>query len=184
MSEKKFKKNKAKDIAFIALFSVLIAVCSWISVPYVIPFTMQTFAVFLAFFCLGGKRGTVSVCVYLLLGLIGVPVYANFTSGVGVLFGLHGGYMMGWIIAGLLFWIIEITVESNLVSVIVSSIIGLLICYAAGTAWFVVVYADQSSVIGFWSALLICVVPYVLPDVIKITFALFLSERLKKRYQL
>ena len=74
-------KNKTGDIVFIALFAVLIAVCSWISIPTAIPFTMQTFAVYLTLNFLGGKKGTISVCIYLLLGLVGLPVYANFTSG-------------------------------------------------------------------------------------------------------
>ena len=73
--------NKTRDTVFIALFAVLIAVCSWISIPTAIPFTMQTFGVFFALNFLGGKKGTLCVCIYLLLGLIGIPVYANGTAG-------------------------------------------------------------------------------------------------------
>ena len=91
----KSNKNKTRDMVFIALFAVLMAVCSWISIPTAIPITMQTFGVFLTLNFLGGKKGTVSVCIYLLLGLIGLPVYANFTSGIGILLGMTGGYMIG-----------------------------------------------------------------------------------------
>ena len=100
-------KNKTRDLVFIALFAVMIAVCSWISIPTAIPFTMQTFAVYLTLNFLGGKKGTVSVCIYLLLGLIGLPVYANFTSGIGRLMGTTGGYMIGWIFSGLVMWLLE-----------------------------------------------------------------------------
>lgn len=71
--------SKTKDMVFIALFAVLIAVCSWVSIPSVIPFTMQTFGVFFALNFLGGKKGTLCVMIYLLMGVIGIPVYANGT---------------------------------------------------------------------------------------------------------
>ena len=61
-------KLTVKDMALIALFAAVIAVCSWISIPAAVPFTLQTFAVFAAVLLLGGKRGTLAVAVYLLLG--------------------------------------------------------------------------------------------------------------------
>ena len=83
--------RNTRKIVYTAMFAVLMAVCSWISIPTAIPFTMQTFAIFLALNYLGGKSGVISVIVYLLLGLIGLPVYANGTSGAGMLFGSTGG---------------------------------------------------------------------------------------------
>ena len=71
-----------KEIAFTAMFTALIAVCSWISIPTAIPFTMQTFAVFFTLECLGGKRGFFAVLIYLMLGLCGVPVFAEFSAGI------------------------------------------------------------------------------------------------------
>ena len=70
------KKWRTVDMVYIALFAVMIAVCSWISVPATVPFTMQTFGVFLAGATLGGKRGTLSVLVWLLLGAVGMPVFS------------------------------------------------------------------------------------------------------------
>ncbi len=89
MAEKEIKvkrsnRQKTLDMVYIAIFAVIIAVCSWISVPMVVPFTLQTF----------GKRGTLSVLIYVLLGAVGVPVFAGFSSGVGTLFGVTGGYIM------------------------------------------------------------------------------------------
>ena len=72
-------KSKTYDIVYIGVFAVLIAICSWISIPTVVPFTLQTFAVFLTVSVLGGKRGSLTVLVYVLLGAIGIPVFANFT---------------------------------------------------------------------------------------------------------
>ena len=78
-------KMKTLDMAYIGLFAVVIAICSWISIPTVVPFTLQTFAVFLAVAVLGGKRGTLSVIVYVLLGAVGLPVFSGFKGGIGVL---------------------------------------------------------------------------------------------------
>ena len=61
-------------MVYIAVFAVLIAICSWISIPTTVPFTLQTFAVFLAVGVLGGKRGSLSVLIYILLGAVGIPV--------------------------------------------------------------------------------------------------------------
>lgn len=178
--EKELNKNKTRDIVFIALFAVLIAVCSWISIPSVIPFTMQTFAVFLALNFLGGKKGTVTICIYLLLGLIGLPVYANFTSGIGILMGTTGGYMIGWVFSGLIMWLLENVLGRKLWAQAVSMLIGLTVCYMAGTAWFMVVYAQNAGPVGIWPALLWCVIPFIVPDIAKLGMALWLSQRLVK----
>ena len=75
MDNKKEIKNSFRtiDLVYIALGAVLIGVCSWISIPTTVPFTMQTFAVFFVLSFLGGKRGTISVIIYVLLGAIGAP---------------------------------------------------------------------------------------------------------------
>lgn len=173
-------KNKTRDMVFIALFAVLMVICSWISIPTAIPFTMQTFAVYLTLNVLGGKKGTVAVCIYLLLGLIGLPVYANFTSGIGMLMGMTGGYMIGWVFSGLVMWALEKPLGRKLWAQAVSMAAGLLVCYVTGTAWFMVVYAQNTGSIGLGAALLWCVVPFVIPDMVKLGLALWLSQRLEK----
>ena len=71
------------DLAYTALFTVLLAVCAWITVPLTVPFTLQTFGVFAALGVLGGRRGTYAVAAYLLLGLMGLPVFSGFQGGPG-----------------------------------------------------------------------------------------------------
>lgn len=80
-------RSKTYDIVYIAVFAVIMAICSWISIPTAVPFTLQTFGVFVAVGVLGGKRGTLSILVFILLGAIGVPVFAGFSGGIGVLAG-------------------------------------------------------------------------------------------------
>ena len=174
------KTNKTKDIVLIALFAVLIVVCSWISIPSVVPFTMQTFAVYLTLNYLGAKRGTVSIFIYLCLGLIGVPVFSNFNSGIGALFGVTGGYMLGWLLSGLVMWLSEKLLGTKIWAQAISMLAGLIVCYIVGTAWFMVVYARNTGPIGIWSALLWCVIPFMIPDLLKLGLALWLSQRLKK----
>lgn len=172
--------RKTKDIVLIALFAVLIAVCSWISVPTAIPFTMQTFGVFFALNFLGGKKGTLCVVVYLLMGFVGIPVYANGTAGIGVIMGTTGGYMMGWVFSGLAMWLFETLIGRKRWAQFVSMLVGLLICYTIGTAWFMVVYAQNASEVGLWAALCWCVFPFIIPDLLKLGLVLRLSQRLDK----
>lgn len=94
-------KTKTYDLAYIAIFAVLIAICSWISIPMTVPFTLQTFGVFMAVGVLGGKRGSLAVLVYILLGVIGVPVFAGFSGGLGILLNNTGGYIIGFLFSAL-----------------------------------------------------------------------------------
>lgn len=163
-----------------ALFAVVIAVCAWISVPTAVPFTMQTFGVFLAMGVLGGKRGTLAVCVYLLLGLAGVPVFAGGTAGVGVLMGATGGYLLAWVLAGLVVWGMEAALGRKTWVLALSLLLGLAVCYALGTAWFMAVYARQTGPIGLGTALAWCVLPFLVPDLLKLSLALLAQKRLAR----
>lgn len=174
------KKLQTVDLVYMAVGTVLITVCSWISIPMVVPFTLQTFAVFFILSLLGGKRGTISILVYILLGAVGVPVFSGFMGGIGKLLGMTGGYILGFILTGLLYWLAQRLFGEKLLVRILSLLAGLLVCYAFGTAWFMIVYAHDSGPIGLWSALTMCVIPFILPDLAKMALALFLSDRMKK----
>ena len=167
-----------RDIATIAMGVALIAVCSWISVPMTIPFTMQTFAVCLVTALFGLHRGMWTVLCYILLGAVGAPVFAGFSGGFGVLLGTTGGYIVGFLFTAL---IVGLAVEKfgrSLPVLVVSMVIGILVCYAFGTVWFMVVYARKTGPIGLGTALGWCVIPYLLPDAVKIALASVLTGRL------
>ena len=178
MAEVKPVKMRTLDMAYIALFAVLIAVCAWISIPATVPFTLQTFGIFLAVGVLGGKRGTLAVLVYLLLGAVGIPVFAGFSGGVGCLLGSTGGYLVGFLFTALVMWAMERLMGKKLWVLALSMLLGLVVCYAFGTVWFILVYARTTGEIGLLTALGWCVFPYVLPDLIKIARALVLCRRL------
>ena len=173
-------KFRVVDLTYMAVGAALTAVCSWISIPSTVPFTLQTFAVFCVLSLLGGKRGTVSIVIYILLGAVGMPVFAGFTGGIGILLGTTGGYIIGFLLMGLLFWLAEHFFGNALPVRIVSMLAGLLVCYAFGTGWFLWVYARQSGAIGIGTALSWCVLPFILPDLAKMALAVGIAGRVKK----
>lgn len=172
------KNSKTQDLVYIALFAVLMAICSWISIPTVVPFTLQTFAVFLAVGVLGGRRGTLAILIYILLGAIGIPVFSGFKGGIGALFNTTGGYIIGFLFSALLMWGMERLFGKKTPVLAVSMILGLIVCYAFGTAWFMIVYAQNSGAVGLTTVLGWCVIPFIIPDCVKIALALILSRQL------
>ncbi len=172
------RRMKTLDMAYIAIFAGVIAICSWISIPATVPFTLQTFGVFLAVGVLGGKRGTLSVLIYMLLGTIGLPVFAGFSGGIGSILGTTGGYIIGFLFSALVMWGMEAAFGKKLWVRAVSMVLGLAVCYAFGTAWFMVVYARSTGAVGLGTVLGWCVIPFIIPDLVKIALALLLCRRL------
>ena len=158
-------RSKTYDIVYIAVFAVIMAICSWISIPAAVPFTLQTFGVFVAVGVLGGKRGTLSILVFILLGAIG---------------GTTGGYIIGFLFSALVMWAMEKLPGKKSVMQIVSMIVGLIVCYAFGTAWFMIVYSRANGAVGLATVLGWCVIPFIIPDIIKIVLAYGLSRKLRK----
>mgnify|MGYP000198316416 FL=1 len=107
-------------------------------------------------------------------------MFANFSGGIGVLAGPTGGYIIGFLFSALLMWAMEKLPGKKSVMQIVSMIAGLIVCYAFGTVWFVIVYGRMNGPIGFTAALASCVVPFIIPDIIKIALAYVLSRKLRK----
>ena len=172
-------RSKTYDMAYIAIFAVLMAICSWISIPMAVPFTLQTFGVFMAVGVLGGKRGTLAVLIYILLGAVGVPVFAGSSGGIGVLLNTTGGYIVGFLFSALVMWGMETLWGKKPVVQIASMLVGLIVCYALGTIWFMVVYARNTGAVGLGTVLGWCVIPFIIPDLIKIALAFVLSRRLR-----
>lgn len=171
---------RTADMAYIALFAVGMAVCAWISIPTVVPFTLQTFAVFLALGALGGRRGTWAVVVYLLLGAVGLPVFTGFRGGLGVLLGVTGGYILGFLAAGLVYRLVTSRLGASRLAEAAAMALGLLVCYAFGTAWFLAVYARTTGPIGLTAALGWCVFPFLIPDLVKLALATALARRIRR----
>ncbi len=154
----------------VSLFAACMGVCAWISIPVGdMAFTMQTFGVFLALAVLGGKWGTLSILVYLLLGGMGLPVFHGLQGGLGMLLGATGGYLWGFLLSGLTYWLLE------RLGKIPAMAAGLLVCYACGSMWFLCWSGG-----GLLLVLVRCVLPYLLPDGLKLALAYSVSRRLPR----
>ena len=173
--------RRTRTTANIAMFAALTAICSWIMIPSPIPFTLQTFAVFLSCTLLGGKNATIMISAYTALGAFGLPVFSGFRGGLGVLLGPTGGYIIGFIIFALVVWVVTAVFGKSLRVYVCAAIPALLSCYVFGTLWYVLVYTKSTEPISFISVLSLCVIPYIIPDIIKICLAVFLGTSLKKR---
>lgn len=165
------KKDRIFDITLIALMAAVICVCSWITVPIgAVPFTLQTFGVFLALRFLGGKKGTAAIIVYLLIGAAGLPVFSNFGAGIGKILGPTGGYMFGFIFSGITVILLEKFDTQNKYLRIITDFIALFGCYSLGTIWFYLFVGRQSGM-SIYAVLSACVIPFIIPDITKIAFA-------------
>ncbi len=172
---------KTKELCFVALCSTFIALCSWISISVLsIPFTMQTFGVFLVLKMLGGRLGTKSILVYILMGIVGAPVFAGFVGGIGVILGPTGGYILGFLIQGMIYNLTSKIFYKFRFHDLIVGVIGLCSCYIVGTVWFVVVLSLKGSVMSFGVALSLCVLPYLIPDLVKLLLSIKASNLLKK----
>ncbi len=176
------RSSHIRPMVCAAICAALMAVCAWISIPAPVPFTLQTFAVFLALGLLGGRWGTVSVLVYILLGAVGAPVFSGFRGGLGALLGPTGGYILGFLLSALLMWGLERYLGRRPPVLILSMVLGLLLCYLFGTLWFMWVYTGGPTT--FWGALLTCVIPYIPADALKLAGAVLLTVRLRPHVRL
>lgn len=166
--------NPSKNVARCAFFAALLCVCGWIAIPLPgIAVTMQTFGVFLTLELLGGKWGSAACLVYLLLGAAGLPVFSGFQGGIGVLLGATGGYLWGFLAAGMIYWIAGSRLPRQAIM-----ILGLLSCYVCGTLWYAFVWLDGTAALP--AVLAQCVLPYVLPDGLKLYLAAKLSKQLRR----
>ncbi len=174
------KRMQTQDLLMISLGTAVLVLSSWISIPLAVPFTMQTFGVFTILLVLGGRRGIGCILLYLLLGAAGFPVFSGFGAGIGILLGPTGGYLMGFVLMGVVFRTAEKYFGNGQAAKVSSLTAGLFLCYAFGTAWFIHVYGNHTGSVGLGTALSWCVLPFILPDLIKLGLALAVSPRIRK----
>lgn len=175
MTQKNTKKFKTIDLVYIGLFAALIAVCAWIAIPLTVSVTLQTLGVCLAGGLLGCRRATLATVIYVLLGIIGLPVFTGFGSGISAVSGPTGGYIIGFIFTAFIAGIGADRAGAKIWKNIVFMALGVIVCYVFGTIWFVIAYK-----VSFSSALATCVFPFLIPDAVKVVLAAVLTNRLKR----
>lgn len=163
-----------RDIATFITSAFLIAISSQISIPLPngVPMTLQTFTVACVGFSLPSKKGINSIISYLLLGMIGIPVFAQGKSGIATLFGLTGGFLFGFIF--FVFCCSKAKNAKHLITKLTLGIIGLLLCHLFG-----VLQYSLLTGINIIKASMLVSVPFLLKDVLSVLLAFMLSEKLK-----
>lgn len=164
-----------KNMTKISLFTAITVICAQISIPIgAIPFTLHTFAFFLSASVLGLKNSVFCIFIYMLLGILGLPVFSGFRSGIGVIFGPTGGYIWGGLISSVIIGFVTERFKNSLTATILSMIFGLFICYAVGSIQYVLLYS-----VSLKTALITCILPFIPADTVKIIAAAILSIKIK-----
>lgn len=167
--------SKTKNLARIALGAAALTLCAWISVPTPVPFTMQSMAVLTVAALLGPKAGCASVGVYLLLGAVGMPVFSGFRGGAQALLGPTGGYLIGFLLCAFVTGMASQKGKSRK-TLAIGMVLGILACYSFGTVWYAIGYGAGNVT----AILMTCVVPFLLPDAVKLLLSLLLTERIQR----
>ena len=162
---------------YCSLFACLMAILAQlqISLPTLVPITMQTLGVYIIGAVLKPKLALISTLVYVLMGAIGLPVFGGFSGGIASLLGPSGGFIFSFPIMALSISLI-ISRQKSILAQIIAMIIGTAVCYFIGTLWFM--YVTDAHLI---SALTMCVIPFLPGDTLKIIIALIISNRLTKK---
>ena len=169
-------KINIRQMTLISLFAALTAIGAFISIPlYPVPLTLQTLFTLLAAMTLGSAMGMSSQIIYVLLGVIGLPVFAGFKAGIGILFGPTGGFLFGFIISAYIIGkIIELKKEKNFFYYFLAGLSGMLIIYITG-----ITQLSLVTGIGVKKALMVGMLPFLPGDICKIIAASFIASKLK-----
>ena len=165
-------KMTTKKLAYYAMFAALTVICAQIAIPLPgdVPLSLATFAVMLSGALLGTWGGAVSQLVYVLLGAVGVPVFASFSGGVGRIVG-----PTGYILMALTIGLIMAKTKKKFYIYLLAMAAGTIVCYTLGTAWYV--FSTRTALLP---ALTACVFPFLPGDVVKIILASLVACQLQK----
>ena len=160
-----------------ALLCALICVLAPLSIPLstLVPISLATFVIMLIGTIFDYKLSTIAVCLYLLMGFVGVPVFAGYESGPTVMFGVTGGFLFGYIPLAFCTAFLTSRKQYKLIGMLEGMIIGTIILYLIGTIWFMVYLNTTID-----KALMACVIPFLLGDLIKIFMVCVISPKFKK----
>lgn len=171
--------TKTKEIALIGLMTAIICIAGPLSLPLPfspVPISLTNLAIYFSVYLLGMKRGTISYCVYLLLGLVGLPVFSAFTSGPAKLLGPTGGYLIGFIIMALIGGYCVDRWNGHPAAYLMGMLVGTAVMYVFGTVW--LAYQGHMS---FGAALAAGVLPFIAGDIAKIVISLLVGRQVRVR---
>ena len=173
--------DKIKNVIIIGINVCILTVCSWIKIPFVIPITLQTLGVYLICGIYDFKISFTSLIIYIILGLLGLPVFSSFQGGVGIILGPTGGYILSFIFVPLILEFFRKFLNSNeFILLGLSLLLSQIVIYLIGTLWFVFVYLESNNEYTFMSALITTVLPFLIFDIIKMIVSNIVIIRIKK----
>ena len=163
------------QMAVIAFVSALMCILGPMSIPIgAVPISFTNFVIFLAAYLLGTKSGTISYCIYLLIGFAGLPVFSGYTGGIAKLAGPTGGYLIGFIFTAVVSGLFIQKSHGKTWFSILGMAIGMLVAYLFGTIWFVI-----EAGCTLWYALTVCVFPFLIGDAVKILLSTKIGPTLR-----
>lgn len=169
--------SKVKTMVTTAMVTAVICVMAPFSIPIgPVPISLTLFAIYIGLYAIGWKWGTVSILLYILIGLVGLPVYSNFSSGIGKLLGPTGGYIFGFIFVGIIAGLFIDLFENKIYMHVIGMVLGVIVCYLFGTIWFAKVMEGYT----FTTALAACVYPFIPADIIKMIIAVIAGPAIRK----
>ncbi len=174
-------KLNTKEITVCALFAAITSILAQISIPIpftTVPLTMQVFAIALSGVVLGAKKGFISQFIYILMGGIGLPIFAQMTGGLSIIMGPTGGFILGFPLMALIIGYFS-KKYNKAVYILIGMILGLVIDYLIGILMFS--FITKST---FIQGLMMCVVPFIPVDLIKISLATVIGINLSKRLKI
>ena len=172
------KTFSVQKMAIIALMTAVLCILAPISIPVFVspvPISLGVLAVYLTAYVLSPLDATISVIIFILLGTFGLPVFSGYSGGLSKLVGPTGGYIIGFLFTVYISSLF-IHMKKGIIFDVIGMITGLALCYILGTIWF-----SYQQGKGFIASLLLCVVPFLIGDAIKIIVAVILGTQLNKR---
>ena len=169
------KRSHIRSLTQVALGAALLCLSALLTIPFPpVPFTLQSYAILAVCGLLGAKRGLAATLLYLALGAVGLPVFSGFGGGLGALIGPTGGFLFGFLFVPLLCFFAE---GRGMRTLALCFAIALLLSYAAGSLWYCFLFAQGE---GYLGVLTVTVLPFLLPDAVKLALALLTVKRLKR----
>lgn len=162
-------------MAVTALMTAVTCILAPLSIPIgPVPISLTNFAIYLSLYLLDWKKGTISYILYLLLGLVGLPVFSGFTGGIGKLAGPTGGYIIGFIPMAIIAGIVIDKYSEKWLLCLLAIIVGTIVCYALGTAW-LAYEAKMDMMAALWAG----VIPFIPGDLVKMALAILIAPKIK-----
>ena len=169
------RKITTQQMALVAIMTAITCILAPFSLPIgPVPISLTNLVIYFSLYLLGWKLGTLSYVIYLLIGLVGVPVFSGFSAGPAKLFGPTGGYLIGFIPMAIIAGIVIDKYTEKWLLCLLAMIIGTIVCYALGTTW-LAYEAKMNMMAALWAG----VIPFIPGDLVKMALAILIAPKIR-----